>query len=307
MKKILIFTLLIISNLSCSFAKENGNSCLTGAFLADIPSQKDISNFKHAFGKKPYLVLLFLGWGDFLNKKTIDDVYAQKCVLLVTWEPWYPKAKAGIDFDGLLAGKFDKYIEGFALQLKEIKETVFLRFAQEPNGDWYPWSGTKIGNLKYISVYRHIHAIFTKLGVSNVRWVFSVNWEDLPKENNNFLLYYPGDSYVDYIGIDGYNWGNTQPWSRWMSFGEIFTSRYQEIISNMKKPVILSEFGSASAGGSKGVWIEEAMERISRLDKITGFVIFNVDKEADWQFKEGTPAAEALKQALKNSYFKDRR
>ena len=92
-----------------------------------------------------------------------------------------------------------------------------------------------------------------------------------------------------------------------MSFSEIFTSRYREIVLNVNKPVIVSEFGSASAGGSKGVWIEEAMEQISRMDKITGFVLFNVDKEADWQFKEGTPAAEALKQAFKNSYFKDQR
>lgn len=305
MKKFFFLFLILLLNLSCLSARNNQQYCLTGAFLADNPPKEDILRFKDAFGKKPYLVMVFLDWEDFLDKKVIAEVYSQDCSLIVTWEPWKAETKEGIDFDGLTDGKFDRYIREFALQLKSIKEPVFLRFAHEPNGNWYPWSGVKIGRIKYLAVYRYIHDIFKELEVANVKWVFTVNWEDVPKENNGFLLYYPGDSYVDYIGLDGYNWGNTQPWSRWMSFNEIFTPRYQEITLKTKKPVLISEFSSASGGGDKATWIREAMAQIKRMDKVRGFVLFNVDKETDWKFKEGMPDAAALKEALKDNYFQD--
>ncbi|MBU4590784.1 MAG: hypothetical protein KKG01_07655 [Candidatus Omnitrophica bacterium] len=280
--------------------------CLTGAFLSDKPSREDIVDFKNNYGKKPFLVMVFVDWEDFVNEEVITDVYSEDCVLLVTWEPWYAMTKEGLDYDRILSGEWDRYIKEFAEVLKNLDKVVYLRFAHEMNGNWYPWSGTKIGREKFTAIYKHVKDIFDETGASNVKWVFSVNWEDVPREDNNFMLYYPGDEYVDYVGIDGYNWGNAKSWSRWMSFKEIFEKRYKEITNNFKKPIIISEFSSTSNGGDKAVWIKEAMNDIRRMKEIKAFILFNVDKETDWSFSAGRDSGKELKKQLENDYFKDR-
>jgi len=62
------------------------NYCLTGAFLADNPAVKDIIAFKQNFGKKSYLIMVYVSWGNFPQELTVKDVYSQGCVLVVTWE-----------------------------------------------------------------------------------------------------------------------------------------------------------------------------------------------------------------------------
>ncbi len=296
--------LLITLSLSCS--RKSPSYCLTGAFLGDKPYQEDIVDFKNKYGKKPFLIMVFVDWGHLIDEKVAEDVYSQNCALFVTWEPWQAAGKQGINYDELLSGKHDKYIVDFATKLKTIEKEVFIRFAHEMNGNWYPWAGAKIGRGKCAAIYRYVKDMFDEIHVANVKWVFSVNWEDVPKENNHFMLYYPGDEYVDFVGIDGYNWGNTKSWSRWMNFKDIFEERYKEIVSRLKKPVIITEFSSTSSGGDKSVWIKEALTAIKRMKEIKAFVLFNVDKENDWSFPLSEDSGEEFRKQLKGDYFKDR-
>ncbi len=275
-------------------------------FLADRPSEDDILKFGKDYGKKPYLVMVFTDWDRFVDEETIKDIYSAGCVPFITWEPWKANEKQPIDYEGLLNGEYDSYIMDFAERLKGDGNPVFMRFAHEMNGNWYPWAGTVIGAEKYIAIYRHVKDIFDKAAADNVKWVFSVNWEDVPSvEGNHFMLYYPGDKYVDYVGIDGYNWGDTQPWSRWMSFKEMFGKICGEVVSETGKPVIISEFSSADSGGDKALWIKEAMTDIKNRKNIKAFVLFNVDKEADWSFAPGSDPGKEIIRQLKDDYFKD--
>ncbi len=298
-------TIVLFASVVLFYARGINSYCLTGAFLADKPSVEDIANFKDKYGKNPFLTMIFVDWNNFADEKIVNDVYSRDCVLFITWEPWEAKSREKIDYDGLLSGKYDKYITDFARQLKGIKKPVFLRFAHEMNGNWYPWSGINIGKDKYVRTYRYIKDIFHSNNTDNVKWVFSVNWEDVPKQDNHFALYYPGDDYVDYIGIDGYNWGSTRSWSRWMSFKDIFGQRYKEISGSFKKPILISEFSSVSSGGNKGEWIREAVRGIKKMKEIKGFILFNLDKEADWSFSIENNAGKELNRALKDSYYKD--
>jgi beta-mannanase len=207
---------------------------------------------------------------------------------------------------GTLTGKYDDYLKAFAERLKKVEGPVFLRFAHEMNGNWYPWSGVKIGKDKYVAMYRYVKGAFDEEKADNVKWVFSVNAEDVPEKNNDFLLYYPGERYVDYIGIDGYNWGNTRSWGKWVSFREIFEEPYKEITAHLDKPVLISEFGSTSSGGDKARWIREAMDDMRHMRKVRGFVLFNVDKETDWSFSNDEGAAAELKKQLADPYFLSR-
>lgn len=301
---IIFFIIAILIFLRFGFKGTSGY-CLVGAFIADKPTKENIEEFQVNFGKKPYLVMVFVDWDNFIDDEVMRDIYAKECVLVVTWEPWHVIDKKGIDYDAILSGSADFYIRDFAKKLKRINRPIFLRFAHEMNGDWYPWSASKIGSERYIAIYRHMKDVFDKVGTSNVKWIFSVNWEDIPKENN-FINCYPGDEYVDFIGIDGYNWGSTKPWSRWLSFKEIFQKRYYEIVANFKKPIIINEFSTTSSGGDKAVWIREAMNNIKEMKKIKAFVLFNVDKETDWGFTINKESDRELRLQLKDSYFKDR-
>lgn len=287
------------------YARKTESSCLTGAFLVSKPKKEDIIAFKNKYGKKPFLVMVFVDWNNFIDGKVIEDIYSQGCVIFVTWEPWNATKREGIDYDGLLSGKYDRYIRDFANKLKKIENKVFLRFAHEMNGNWYPWSGTAIGKNKYVAIYRYVKDTFNKMDVTNVEWVFSVNWEDVPKENNHFMLYYPGDVYVDYVGIDGYNWGDTQSWSKWMSFRDIFEERYNEISSKLRKPVMITEFSSTGGGGNKTQWIRESMDAIKQMEGVKAFVLFNADKEVDWSFPGNEASGKEFKKQLEAEYFKD--
>lgn len=307
MKKIsylLVITIIIVV-LFVFVSNRTKDHCLTGAFIADQPAKKVIRQFQSDFGKKPYLVMVFVDWGNFVNDEIVTDIYSMGCILLVTWEPWHAISKEGVDYDAILSGGMDPYIRNFAGELKRINKPVFLRFAHEMNGDWYPWSALRMGAEKYIAVYRYIRDIFDDIHADNVRWVFSINSEDVPKENN-YMDCYPGDKYVDFIGLDGYNWGNTKPWSKWMSFKEIFKKSYDEIMVRFKKPIIISEFSSTSGGGNKSIWIRKAMSDIKTMRNIKAFILFNVDKETDWSFPVDRDFGKELKLQLKNSYFKDK-
>jgi hypothetical protein len=285
---------------SCNGQK--GTGCLTGVFLADKPTVASIEKFSVDYGKRPALILIFLDWGKFPDEAVTRDVYDRGSILVVTWEPWRAETKAAIDYDAMLAGKEDAYIREFALKLKAIGKPVLLRFAHEMNGDWYPWAGIKIGPEKYRSMFRHARRVFDEAGAGNVRWVFSINAENVPPENT-YAGCYPGDPQVDYIGLDGYNWGTTQSWSRWRSFRDIFSRVYQEVLQRYRKPVILSEFSSTSSGGDKAGWIAGALQEIKKMSEVKGFVLFNVDKETDWRFPPGVASGQTLKAGLEDPYF----
>ena len=92
-----------------------------------------------------------------------------------------------------------------------------------------------------------------------------------------------------------------------MSFEDIFEERYKEIVSRLKCPVMISEFGSTSSGGDKRIWIREAMGAIKKMKRIRAFVLFNVDKETNWSFTPSADSGKELRNQLKDDYFKDRK
>ena len=129
---------------------------------------------------------------------------------LITWQPTNGIAPIN-------NGSQDGLITTTASSIKALGRPVFLRWGHEMNGNWYPWDGTHNndpgttdGPSKYIQAWRRIHDIFVRAGATNVVWVWEPNNESVPNASwNSFASYYPGDSYVDWVGVDGYNWSTT--------------------------------------------------------------------------------------------------
>ncbi len=102
--------------------------------------------------------------------------------------------------------------------------------------------------------------------------------------------YYPGDAYVDWTGVDGYNWGTSQPGFAWQSFHDVFVDIYAKLAA-VGKPILIGEMASDEVGGDKAQWIDGIIPALrTDFPLIKAFVWFDIDKERHWQINS-SPAA----------------
>jgi beta-mannanase len=238
-------------------------------------------------------------------------VLASGRVPLLTWEPWI-LPPPGVDPGGwpvnrpfalarIADGAFDDYVRGWAEALREVGGPVYLRPMHEMNGDWYPWCGTTNGNAPrdFVRAWRHLHAVFTAAGANNVRWVWCPYVVSVPdRPDNSISAYFPGDQSVDWVGLDGYNWGASRPASCWQRFAEVFDRAYRVVTRLSARPVLLAEVGCAEAGGSKAAWLRDARDVLGRsFPRVRAVVWFNVAKECDWRVESSTASLRAFRDA----------
>ncbi|MGE5302607.1 MAG: glycoside hydrolase family 26 protein [Alphaproteobacteria bacterium] len=230
---------------------------------------------------------------------------------LITWEPWeLPVSgkplqdQTKFSLKRILAGDYDDYIWTWAKASKSLALPYLLRPMHEMNGNWYPWCGTVNGNQphEYVETWRYLHKIFQAAGATQVSWVWCPYAASFPQwHNNSILCYYPGDAYVDWIALDGYNWGYTQSGSRWQTFEELFSPGYENVTRLTDRPLLLAEIASAETGGNKSLWIRSAFEAlIQSFDRVEGLVWFNTKKECDWRIDSSEDALLSFKEGLQS-------
>jgi hypothetical protein len=192
----------------------------------------------------------------------------------------------------------DSVIQARAQGAKALGQKFFLDFAAEMNGD-EGWSGND--PLLYVSAYRHIHDIFVTAGATNVVWAWCPNVTDVDNGNSKTMEYYPGDDYVDWTGVDGYNWGNSN--GRWQTFKSVF-SRIYPLLAAKGKPILIGEMASAEGGGDKGAWIDAIIPTLKAdYPLIKGLVWFDVNKENDWRIRSSAGSEAAFVRMAKDPYF----
>src|SRR6266487_4424693 len=154
------------------------------------------------------------------------------------------------------------------------------------NGNWNPWS---------------------EQVVTNVTWVWSPNIDF----SNSVPLseLYPGDSYVDWIAMDGYNWGNIGAWHRWDSFSTLFQQTYNEMLAITSKPMMIGEMASTEQDGNKASWISDAY--ISQIphnfSRIRAVIWFDQDKETDWRIESSFAAQNSFASAIQSGMYTSNR
>ncbi|MBU0672771.1 MAG: hypothetical protein KJ732_07085, partial [Candidatus Margulisbacteria bacterium] len=158
----------------------------------------------------------------------------------------------------------------------------------------------------YIKAYQHIVDIFTKEKADNVKWVWCFMNYSFPKQAwNDWAAAYPGNDYVDWVGIDGYNWGTTQDWSDWQSFSILFRDQVRRSKQLWPdKPIMVAEFASAEKGGNKAAWLKEIPGYLkSSMRDIDLIIWFDVKKEADWRIKSSPKSLAAFQEIMKDPIF----
>ena len=201
----------------------------------------------------------------------------------------------------ITAGGEDAYLKSYAAAAKSFGHEVWLRPFHEMNGDWYPWSGTGPGTPADVAAaWRHVKTIFNDAGASNVKFVWCPNGESVPDTAANGIAeYWPGDAYVDYLGIDAYNAGTTRSWSRWQSIGEAMGPSYGIVTGLSTKPLLLGETSSVERGGDKAAWIADLFGSIrTKYTRIVGVVWFDAKQTYDWRLDSSSSAQTAFRSAV---------
>ncbi|HKH64925.1 MAG TPA: glycosyl hydrolase [Solirubrobacterales bacterium] len=209
----------------------------------------------------------------------------------------------------VIAGDFDGYIQEFAEEAHSWGHPFFLRFNWEMNGDWFPWSEGVNGNNpgEYVAAWRHVHDIFNSVGATNATWVWCPNVDPGGKFLDLGSLY-PGDEYVGWTCLDGYNWGTNPVSPRgWSTFDQLFEKTYRTITETIAptKPMIIGEVGSTEVGGSKAGWIKEMVEALPvKYPRVRGVMWFDKwIEDMDWPLDSSSSATQAFAEAVQRPAY----
>lgn len=191
-------------------------------------------------------------------------------------------------YDGLE----DETIRSFARGAKKFGHPFLFRLNNEMNSDWVNYSGVAALSDPeiFIENWRRIYDIFQEEGVDNAIWIFNPNAEDCPPCHwNSFTAYFPGESYVNMIGMTGYNTGTYYAdlfYEKWRTFDEIYQEPYERYMSFYSDyPFIITEFASSSIGGDKVAWINDMFQSIVEYPNIKMALWWS---SADYDMRDAT-------------------
>jgi hypothetical protein len=241
----------------------------------------------------------------------LENVRAYGAIPVFSWNSAASPSNVNqpaFDLASIRTGRYDAYIREFAEKAREWGHPFFLRFDWEMNGFWFPWAEGVNGNRsgEYVAAWRHVHEIFTAVGADNATWVWCPN-VDISHQLTSLRSLYPGNSYVDWTCLDGFNWGKRNGSPGWLGFDEIFGSTYRQMVKLApRKPMMLAEFASTDRGGSKPKWIENSYKRIrTHYRKIRGVIWYDVDdRNTHWPLETSKSASNAFNRAISNPAFR---
>lgn len=249
----------------------------------------EVKDFETKAGKKVNLYSYYQSffWDATFNTALAKQVHDSGAAPMITWEPWEPNGVANqpkYKLSEINKGTHDTIIKNWALAIKALGFPVYLRFAHEMNGDWYPWGHTN-GNSQdeYMVAYKRVRLLFAAAGTTNVFWIWSPN-VDFP-----LTPYYPGDDQVDFVAVDGYNWDTSSP-------EQVFGPTFDQIKAFTNKPLMIGETGCPEYSG-KPKWIADFFTMVKNR-KLSGFVWFNYNKEQNWRIDSSTAAQAAFKKGV---------
>jgi len=276
-------------------AASDGASLYWGAYLNGAPFNLSvIDDFEGQVGKHMSIVHWGQPWlmqGGFQPFQTqmYQVVRSRGAIPMIDWGSWdvgKGDDQSAFRLATIASGKYDAYITDWARSARAWGGPFFLRFDWEMNGYWqFPWAEQLNNNQAgdYVRAWRHVHDIFTAQGANNVTWVWCPNISS--EKTLPLSQVYPGDSYVDWTCMDGYNFGTVDAGGEWQSFAQVFSgspfnvnhNTYAELLGLApQKPIMIGETASSEIGGSKAAWISDMLNELpSQYPQIKALMWFN--------------------------------
>jgi hypothetical protein len=290
-----------------------------GVFRETDPTQVP-SGTVSRYGVTPASVQWFDSWGTgrAFNAAAARTLWSQGIMTHYTWEPWNTAlgvADPGqLHLQDIVDGKWDDYIRARGVEFASVGAPIMVRWGHEFNGNWYPWGIVNNGGnpALYVNAYRRVHDLVVAAGATNVQWVWCFNNSSTPDSSfNEPAQSYPGDGYVDWVAIDGYNWGLAPSWdpagNYWTSFESVYSSAYNKARSIApKRPVMIAEVASSEDGGNKAQWLNDMSAALAsgRFPDLKLVNYFDQDKEELWSGTSSAATKTAFTSWVNRAYMK---
>ena len=291
--------------------------------------QAAVESWRAKIGRMPAAWSIYQSWTGW-NQFPAQQAQRARALggwLMVTWEPWNGRDDdANWSCAAIAGGTYDAYIRQYARAVRESGAPVMMRLGHEMNGDWYPWATAYSGEFErhngnepesYVAMWRHVVDLFREEGALNAKWAWSPNvffingFNSAQRQTRDLQALYPGDSYVDWVGVSVYNDGAHAPWR---SFSQLFDGAYQVLSQISDKPMMVAELGvteeGAPRGTSKAQWLASALldEIPRRYPDVRLVNYFFRDKrdqgQSNFRFDSSPDALNAFRQAAASPLYR---
>jgi mannan endo-1,4-beta-mannosidase len=266
-----------------------------GVAMDGVPaSLSGLTSVTQQIGKAPNLVAYYMPWGTALNQTWVLELLQAGALPVLQFEPQTPSIAA------IASGGTDDYVRTLADTIRRLNVPVVVSFGHEMNGNWYPWGTTGTSPADFVKAWQHVHDLFVRAGATNAIWMWDAN-VTYPVPSIALKPLYPGDAYVDWVGLTGYY--NTTPGGR-STFDTLFLPTMNQVRGFTRKPFLLAETG-ASPSTRKPTEIANLFAGVEAHADVLGFIWFDYDKsgtnEANWKFDSDPLSGSTFAQLAKGS------
>lgn len=274
-----------------------------GAFAAGAPADPTQLNLiARETGTAPSVVETFQQLTASFSVSRLRQSNWRGAVPLVTVETWAGVGGGvrGVESDQpayansqIIRGRYDRYLRVIARSIVQYRKPVILRLDHEMNGNWYAWSDGVNGNARgsYVQMWRHVFGVFRRAGAANVLWLWAPNIvRGTDGSSARLRSMYPGDAYVNLVGLSGYGVYNATP-------AQTFDPSLKVLAGITGRPVVLAETG-AEVDPWKTGWIKAFGPYLHAHRHIVGFVWYNLRQSQNWRFDDSPADLAAFRRTL---------
>jgi Glycosyl hydrolase family 26 len=256
-----------------------------GVYADGVPaSYAKVAAFTNATGIRPRLVSYYSGWLEPFSTAFATTVATHGAVPLVQIDP------TDVNLAAIASGQYDSYLTAYAKAVRAYEHPVILSFGHEMNAYWYSWGFGSTSAADFVAAWRHIVTLFRDLGARNVTWMWTVNIIDARAGIAAPGRWWPGKSYVTWVGIDGYYT------ERSMTFAGLFGPTVTAIRELTGDPILISETSVVPAAGQPEK-IPDLFAGVHRYG-LLGLIWF--DDVTSYDYRITSPAAiAAFRRAVK--------
>lgn len=281
-----------------------------GAFVGGMQADpRLLTRFERKTRTQAKVASYYYGFGD-VFPGSIEAGFAAGGArkVLVSWD------MGATRFTEWSSGRHDAYLDQIVAKALAYPHDLYVRPWPEMNGDWQTFQPTVDGKLphggtydEFIAAWRHVVSYTRSHGATNLKWVFNPT-TDTYAQTTPIAKIWPGDDYVDVLGLDGFNWGKDNKWGRWLSFKRIYQRQYANLTAlSPTDPVWVCEFGSKEPRKSDGApvdrkhskakWLRGALKH-KGMPRIEVMIHFNENKERDWRIESSKETLKMFRKLL---------
>ncbi len=303
------------------------SSQLFGLYTSQSPfDYGEFNAVQSAVQRKADISGYFQSWDTDFRPDAVQAAWSRGQIPLLTWESQSQIGSVTSDvpeysLSKIIGGDYDAYLHKYAADIAATGLPLIIRFDHEMNGTWYPWSevrgwdgGSVNGNQpgQFAQMWRHVHDIFAAEGANDlVVWLWAPNRVNKIPSQPDPVAFYPGDEYVDWVGMSGYY----RPGDPAPTFDDTYGATLPLLrAAGPGKPIFLAEIGATEVGGHKDEWITSLFDGLTRPENsdIVGIGWFSLTVTSggedgrttnDWRLNSSPQAIRAAAAGLASSGF----